>query len=134
MRRPAGILLAALSGLLVIALLALRLLLADEPARRDGASAGLIAVLLAVATSFLLLRRALPGAHLGFLRAYFMGLLLRVLLLATIGFAVWGATDWDLRAFLVAVALSYPFALALEGWQLSREALGREPGKTGARP
>lgn len=125
--------LAGLSGLLLIALLALRLLLADEPARREGASAGVAGVLLAVATSFLLLRRALRGTSLGFLRAYFMGLLLRVLLLATIGLAVWGATDWDLRAFLVAVALSYPFAIALEGWVLSREAPGRVPGKTGAR-
>lgn len=123
--------LVGLSGLPLIALLALRLLLADAPARRDGASAGLIAVLLAVVTSLLLLRRALRGANLGFLRAYFMGLLLRLLLLATFGLVVWGATDWDLRAFLVAVALSYPFAIALEGWVLSREAPGRVPGKTG---
>jgi len=125
--------LSGLAALLLIALVAVRLLLAAEPARRDGASAGLIAVLLAVATSFLLLRQALRGASLSFLRAYFMGLLLRVLLLATLGLAVWGATDWELRAFLVAVALSYPFAIALEAWALSREAQRRAPGKTGAR-
>lgn len=125
--------LAGLSGLLLIALLAVRLLLADEPSRREGASAGLLAVLIAIAASFLLLRRALRGSHLGFLRAYFAGMLLRVLLLAGIGLAIRGATDWDLRAFLIAVALSYPFAIALEGWVLSRETPRRTPGKTGAR-
>ena len=44
------------------------------------------------------------------------------------GLGVWGATDWVLRAWLVAVALSYPLAMAIEGWALSREFAHREQG------
>jgi hypothetical protein len=95
------------------------------------------AVVVAVAASLLPLRRALRASNLSFLRAYFMGLGLRVALLALIGLGVWRVTAWNLRAYLTAVALSYPLAMALEGWALSREfprRAGAAQEETGARP
>jgi hypothetical protein len=121
-----GIGLLALLGLLLIALLIARSVLADDALRRDGVSAGLGAVAIAVAASLIPLRRKSSGSNLGFLQAYFMGMLLRLALLALIGLGVWSATDWDLHAWLVAVALSYPLAMVIEGWALSREFAHRE--------
>lgn len=135
MRRPAGIGLVALLSLLLIALLIARMVLAEDAPRRDGVSAGLAGVAVAVAAGLIPLRRRLSGSNLGFLQAYFTGMLLRIALLTLIGLGVWGATDWDLRAWLTAVALSYPVAMAIEGWALSREFTRREPSartKTGA--
>jgi hypothetical protein len=126
-RRPAGIALVALLGLLTIALLVARAAMAEDAARRDGVSAGLAAVAGAALLSFLLLRRRLAGSNLAFLQAYFAGMLLRLVLLALIGLVVWGGTDWDLRAWLAAVGLSYPLAMAIEGWALSREFARRQP-------
>jgi hypothetical protein len=126
-RRPAGIGLVALLGLLLIALLSARAVLAQDAPRRDGVSAGLAAVAIAVAAGLIPLRRKHTGSSLAFLQAYFTGMLLRIVLLTLIGVGVWGATDWDLRAYLVAVALSYPLAMAIEGWALSREFARREP-------
>ncbi len=136
MRRPAGIGFLVLAGLLLIALLVSRMLWAEDPPRRDGVSAGLGAVVVAVAASLIPLRRRLSGTNLSFLQAYFAGMLLRIALLALIGLGVWRATDWDLRAWLIAVALSYPLAMAIEGWALSREFARREPparNETGAK-
>ena len=116
-----------LLSLLLIALLVTRTVWAEDPPRRDGVSAGLGAVAVAVAASLIPLRRRLSGTNLSFLQAYFMGMLLRVALLALIGLGVWRATAWDLRAWLTAVALSYPLAMAIEGWALSREFARREP-------
>jgi hypothetical protein len=128
-RRPAGIGLLALLSLLVIALFVARAMLAEDASRRNAVSAGLGAVALAVAVGCVPLRRKSAGSPLGFLQAYFLGMLVRIGLLALAGLGVWGATDWDLRAFLVAVALSYPLAMAIEGWALSRE-FARQPPAT----
>jgi hypothetical protein len=136
-RRPAGTGLVAPLSLLLVALLVVRLVVEGDAPRRDAISAGLGAVAVAVGASLVPLRRRLAGSTLSFLRAYFLGMLLRVAVLGLIGLLVWRATDWELRAYLVAVALSYPAAMAIEGWLLSREfAQHRAPARTrtGAKP
>lgn len=125
MKRPVGIFLAGLLVLLLIGLLLIRALAGPESADRAGGVAGLVAGAVAALLSFFPLRRGLRGSNQGFLKAYFGGLVLRFALLALVAAGVWRLTQWNLRAYLTAVALSYPLIMALEGWVLSRELPGR---------
>jgi len=121
-KRPVGIFLA---GLLILLLVGLLLTNALAGTGKAGGAAGVLASVLAALLSFFPLRRGLRGSNQGFLKAYFWGLVLRFTLLALVGLGVWRLTQWNLRAYLTAVALSYPLIMALEGWALSRELPGR---------
>ena len=112
-----------LISLLVLALAALLLafaMLRGRPEDLAGAGAGIAAGALSVTTSFFVVRGRLGGSNLRFLRAFFAGLLVRVLVLVAAGLLVRELTDWSLRHLLIAVGLSYPLYLMLEGWVLSR--------------
>ena len=89
-----------------------------------SALAGIGAGAASTALSFLILERSLRASHLKFLRAFFQGILVRAGVLAAAGLLIWGSDGYSLRFFLLALGLSYPFFLFLEGWQLSRELTG----------
>ncbi len=114
-----------LIGLAVIAaagiLLAGIMMAEGAPGELSGARVGILAAGLSAAVSFFPLRGALSASNLRFMRTFFMGLLLRVLFLAAAGLLVRFQGDWSLRHFLIAVGLSYPLYVILEGWMLSRE-------------
>lgn len=117
-----------LIGLLAIALGALLVALAllrDAEADFSGAAAGIAAGALSVAASFFAVRGRIGGSNLRFMRAFFAGLLIRVLVLGLAGLAVREFTGWSLNRMLIAVGLSYPLYLMLEGWVLSRALPGR---------
>ena len=85
-----------------------------------GALAGVAASAGSAGISYGLMTSVLRSSNLGFLRAHFAGMLLRILLLAMAGLLVWKLLDWSGFHFLIAVAATYPFFLFLEAWQLSR--------------
>ena len=127
-----------LIGLAVIAafgILLARVMIGDGAAGElPGATAGILAAGLSAAASFFPLRGALKASNLRFMRTFFMGLLLRVLFLAAAGLLVRFQGDWSLRHWLIAVGLSYPLYVILEGWILSRELpeRRRQAGETEA--
>jgi hypothetical protein len=120
--RPAGIFWSRLVTLVLVASLiaAWRLSFQAGPALWSALS-GIAAGGASTALSFLVLERSLRASNLKFLKAFFLGILIRVAMLAVVGLLVWGNGGWSLKLYLLAVGLSYPFLLLLEGWQLSQQ-------------
>lgn len=92
---------------------------------RAGAAAGIAAGALSAAVSFFPVRRALSANDVRFMRAFLVGFVLRFLFLGLVGLSVHYLVSWSFHHYLVAVGLSYPFYMMLEGWALSRQVPGR---------
>ncbi len=127
-----------LIGLVVIAaggmLLAGMMIGEGAAGELSGARAGILAAGLSAAASFFPLRGALGASNLRFMRTFLIGFMLRVLFLAAAGLLVRFQGDWSLRHWLIAVGLSYPLYMILEGLILSRELpeRRRQAGETEA--
>ncbi len=121
MSRPAGIFWIRLVTLVAIAALiaAWRFNFQTGPALWSALS-GIGAGAASTALSFLILERSLRASNLKFLKAFFSGILIRFVVLAAAGLLIWSNAGWSLRLYLLAVGLSYPPMLFLEGWTLSR--------------
>jgi len=124
-----------LLGLVAIAAAALLvgdLLIGEgEPGEFPGAAAGIIAAALSAVASFFPVRAALGASNIRFMRIFFTGLLIRALMLAAVALVVRYRLDWSLRHYLIAVGLSYPLYVMLEGWVLSRELPVRRAPENG---
>lgn len=124
-----------LAGLLAIAAAALLVgdLMIGEgaPGEFPGAAAGIIAAALSALASFFPVRAALGGSNIRFMRVFFSGLLIRALILAAAALIVRYQLEWSLRHYLIAVGLSYPLYVIVEGWVLSRELPVRRAPENG---